>query len=84
MTNALAEREAKVKQIFAEKLGVDESKIKPQTIFIEDLGADSLDMVEITMALEDEFGLEIPDADSDKIKTFSQALDYIKKKLQDA
>jgi acyl carrier protein len=77
----VSEREAKVKQIIAEKLGVGEDKVTPQASFVDDLGADSLDQVELIMALEDEFGVEIPDEDAEKLKTVKDALDYINAKL---
>ncbi len=70
----------KVKEIIVEKLGVDESEVKPETSFVEDLGADSLDLVELIMALEDEFGVEISDEDAEKITTVREALDYINSK----
>jgi acyl carrier protein len=77
----VSEREGKVKQIIAEKLGVGEDKVTPQASFVDDLGADSLDQVELIMALEDEFGVEIPDEDAEKLKTVKDALDYINSKL---
>ncbi len=76
----VSEHEAKMKQIVAEKLGVSEDKITPQASFVDDLGADSLDQVELIMALEDEFDLEIPDEDAEKLKTVKDALDYIDSK----
>lgn len=68
---------AKLKGIVAEKLGVDEDKVVEGASFVDDLGADSLDQVELIMALEDEFDLEIPDEDAEKLKTVSDALSYI-------
>jgi len=76
----VSEYEAKMKQIVAEKLGVSEDKITPQASFVDDLGADSLDQVELIMALEDEFDMEIPDEDAEKMKTVKDALDYIDSK----
>ncbi|MCZ6473880.1 MAG: acyl carrier protein [SAR324 cluster bacterium] len=67
----------KVKQIIAEQLGVDEPEIKNESSFIDDLGADSLDTVELVMALEEEFGLEIPDEEAEKITTVQDAVTYI-------
>ncbi len=67
----------KVKQIIAEQLGVDEPEIKNESSFIDDLGADSLDTVELVMALEEEFGLEIPDEEAEKIATVQDAVTYI-------
>ncbi len=69
--------EEKVKHIIVEQLGVDEDEVKPQATFVDDLGADSLDVVELVMALEEEFGLEISDEDAAKISSVQQAIDYI-------
>tara|TARA_Y100000768_G_C23847223_1_gene619180 strand:- start:636 stop:872 length:237 start_codon:yes stop_codon:yes gene_type:complete len=68
---------SKVVEIVVDKLGVDESKVTKEAKFIDDLGADSLDTVELIMEFEDEFGLEIPDEDAEKILSVSQAVDYI-------
>lgn len=67
----------KVKEIVAEQLGVDESEITEDSSFVDDLGADSLDTVELVMALEEEFGIEIPDEDAEKISTVKDAITYI-------
>ena len=69
--------EDKVKQIIVEQLGVDEAEVTPTASFIDDLGADSLDTVELVMALEEGFGIEIPDEDAEKITTVQQAIDYV-------
>jgi acyl carrier protein len=69
--------EDKVKQIIVEQLGVDESEVTPTASFIDDLGADSLDTVELVMALEEGFGMEIPDEDAEKITTVNDAINYI-------
>jgi acyl carrier protein len=69
--------EDKVKQIIVEQLGVDESEVTPTASFIDDLGADSLDTVELVMALEEGFGMEIPDEDAEKITTVKDAVSYI-------
>lgn len=68
----------RVKKIVVEHLGVDESKVQDSASFIDDLGADSLDIVELVMAFEEEFGLEIPDDAAEKISTVKDAIDYIK------
>ena len=67
----------KVKSIIVEQLGVDEEEVTPDASFVDDLGADSLDTVELVMALEEEFEIEIPDEDAEKITTVHQAIDYI-------
>ncbi len=67
----------KVKSIIAEQLGVSEDEIKPTSSFIEDLGADSLDIVELVMAMEEEFEVEIPDEEAENIKTVQDAINYI-------
>jgi acyl carrier protein len=69
--------EARVKKIIIEQLGVKEEQVTNEASFVEDLGADSLDTVELVMALEEEFELEIPDEDAEKITTVQQAIDYI-------
>ncbi|MES4786376.1 MAG: acyl carrier protein [Nitrospiraceae bacterium] len=68
--------EDRVKKIIAEQLGVDEDEVVPEASFVDDLGADSLDTVELVMALEDEFEMEIPDEQAEKITTVKQAIDY--------
>jgi acyl carrier protein len=68
----------KVKEIIVDQLGVEEDQVTMEASFIEDLGADSLDIVELIMALEEEFGLEIPDDEAEKISTVSDAVDYIR------
>ena len=73
--------EDRVKKIITEQLGVDEEDVTPEANFVEDLGADSLDTVELVMAFEEEFGIEIPDEDAEKILTVQQAVDYISEKL---
>ncbi len=67
----------KVKKIIIDQLGVDEAEVTPEAKFIDDLGADSLDTVELVMALEEEFGIEIPDEDAEKIATVQDAINYI-------
>jgi acyl carrier protein len=70
--------EERVKEIISEQLGVEEGEVTPAAKFIEDLGADSLDTVELVMAFEEEFDLEIPDEDAEKITTVGDAVQYIK------
>ena len=69
--------EQRVRKIVAEQLGVNETEVKNESSFVDDLGADSLDTVELVMALEEEFGTEIPDEDAEKITTVQQAIDYV-------
>ena len=76
MTTANVEQ--KVKNIIADQLGVGEDEIKISSSFIEDLGADSLDIVELVMAMEEEFDIEIPDEDAEKIQTIADAISYIR------
>jgi acyl carrier protein len=73
-----AEIDQKVKDIIVEQLGVDAAEVKPEASFVNDLGADSLDTVELVMALEESFDMEIPDEQAEKITTVGQAIDYIK------
>ncbi|MEW6325321.1 MAG: acyl carrier protein [Nitrospirota bacterium] len=70
----------RVKKIIAEQLGVEEDEVTSEASFVDDLGADSLDTVELVMALEEEFGIEIPDEEAEKILTVQQAIDYIKER----
>ncbi|HEU5361290.1 MAG TPA: acyl carrier protein [Candidatus Deferrimicrobiaceae bacterium] len=70
--------EKKVKEIVAEQLGRDVNEVTNEASFIDDLGADSLDIVELVMAMEDEFGIEIPDEEAEKIKTVKDVIEYIK------
>ncbi|MBI2251198.1 MAG: acyl carrier protein [Armatimonadetes bacterium] len=72
----------RVKKIVVEQLGVDEVQVTPNASFTDDLGADSLDTVELVMALEQEFNLEIPDEDAEKISNVSDAVQYIQKHLE--
>ena len=77
---SMATVDERVKKIIAEPLGVEEEEVTLEAHFVEDLGADSLDTVELVMALEEEFEIEIPDEDAEKILTVGKALDYIKEK----
>ncbi len=70
----------KVKDIIVEQLGVDPEKVKAEASFIDDLGADSLDIVELVMAMEEEFDIEIPDEDAEKLKTVQDVASYLEKK----
>ena len=70
----------KIKDIIVEQLGVDPEKVKAEASFIDDLGADSLDIVELVMAMEEEFDLEIPDEDAEKLKTVQDVSSYLEKK----
>ncbi|MCU0517050.1 MAG: acyl carrier protein [Oscillatoria sp. Prado101] len=74
----------KVREIVKDQLEVEEEKITPQAKFNEDMNADSLDTVELVMALEEEFGTEIPDEDAEKILTVQDAVDYISNKLEES
>ncbi len=67
----------KIKDIIVEQLGVDAERIKPEASFIDDLGADSLDIVELIMAMEEEFDIEIPDEDAERLKTVSDVVKYL-------
>jgi acyl carrier protein len=75
--------EDKVKEIIVDQLGVEAEQVKPEASFIDDLGADSLDTVELVMAFEEEFDLEIPDEDAEKIKSVGDAITYIKSKASE-
>ena len=72
---------SKITKVIVEKLGVTEDKVKPEAAFIDDLGADSLDQVELIMALEDEFDIEIPDEEAEKLKKVSDVIDYINSRV---
>jgi len=73
----MASVDEKVKHIIVEQLGVDEDEVKAEASFVDDLGADSLDVVELVMALEEEFELEISDEDAEKLVTVQKAIEYI-------
>ena len=76
----MSDIEAAVKQIVIEHLGIDESKVTPESKFIDDLGADSLDTVELVMAFEEKFNIEIPDDAAETIQTVKDAIDFIQNK----
>jgi acyl carrier protein len=73
-----------MKEIIVEQLGVNRDDIEVASSFVDDLGADSLDLVEMVMAMEEEFGVEIPEEDSEKLQTFGDAVSYLKEKLEAA
>lgn len=71
---------AKIKEVIVEQLGVDAERVKSEASFIDDLGADSLDIVELVMAMEEEFDIEIPDEEAEKLKTVNDVVTYLKSK----
>ena len=77
----MEEVQAKLKDIVIDRLNADEDQIKPEASFVEDLGADSLDIVELIMGIEEEFDIEIPDEDAEKLTTVGEAMSYVKSKL---
>ena len=77
----MEEIQVKLKEIVMDRLNAEEDQIKPAASFVEDLGADSLDIVELIMGIEEEFDIEIPDEDAEKLTTVGEALDYVKQKL---
>ena len=79
MTSSTYDR---LKKIVVEQLGVDEEEVKPESSFVDDLNADSLDLVELIMSLEEEFGAEISDEDAERIRTVQDAVDYVEEKAQ--
>jgi acyl carrier protein len=79
-TGKMAAVHPKVKEVIVEQLGVDPERVKLEASFIDDLGADSLDIVELVMAMEEEFGIEIPDEDAEKLKTVADVSNYLSAK----
>lgn len=73
----MSDIESKVKDIIVEQLGVSADQVKPEAKFIEDLGADSLDTVELVMAFEEEFGIEVPDEDAEKLQSVGDVITYV-------
>ncbi|MCS7149158.1 MAG: acyl carrier protein [Caldimicrobium sp.] len=73
--------EEKVIEIISQKLNLSKDQIKPEASFVDDLGADSLDLVELVMAMEEAFGMEVPDEDAEKLRTVKDVLDYVKSKV---
>lgn len=80
----MASIEQRVKEIIVEQLGVEEDEVSSEASFIDDLGADSLDTVELVMAFEEEFNIEIPDEEAERISTVQDAIDYIKTNVKEA
>ncbi|MGD8867450.1 MAG: acyl carrier protein [Gemmatimonadales bacterium] len=79
----MADIESRVRDIIVSELGVEASKVTTEASFVEDLGADSLDTVELVMAFEEEFGIEIPDEDAEKMETVGDAIKYLQEKEGD-
>ncbi|MEG1602374.1 MAG: acyl carrier protein [Cloacibacillus sp.] len=77
----MEEVQLKLKEIVMDRLNAEEEQIKPEASFVEDLGADSLDIVELIMGIEEEFDIEIPDEDAEKLTTVGEAMSYVKTKL---
>lgn len=78
--NMSTEIPAKIKEVIVEQLGVDAERVRPEASFIDDLGADSLDIVELVMAMEEEFDIEIPDDEAEKLKTVNDVTSYLQTK----
>ena len=83
MAMDMKQLEEKVKDIIVEELGVERDKLKPEASFMEDLGADSLDTVELVMAFEKEFDIDIPDEEAEKLRTVGDALAYLHQRMGD-
>jgi acyl carrier protein len=79
----MSDIEERLRKIIAEQLMVDEDEITPDASFVDTLGADSLDTVEMIMEIEDEFGIEIPDEDAEKLTTVGEAIEYVKRKVEE-
>ena len=79
----MASIEDKVKSIIVEQLGISEDEVKPEASFIDDLGADSLDIVELVMAMEEQFDVEIPDEDAENIRTVQDAMNYVQQHAEE-
>jgi len=74
--------EEKVIEIIAQKLNLSKDQIKPEASFVDDLGADSLDLVELVMAMEEAFGMEVPDEDAEKLRTVKDVIEYVKSRVE--
>ena len=79
---AVSSVDRRIKQIIAEQLSLDENQLSPSSSFVDDLGADSLDIVELIMALEDEFEMEVPDEDVERLLTVKDVIEYVRKCVQ--
>lgn len=77
----MEEVQSKLKEIVMDRLNAEEDQIKPEASFVEDIGADSLDIVELIMGIEEEFDIEIPDEEAEKLTTVGEAMEYVKTKL---
>jgi acyl carrier protein len=75
--------EEKVIEIISQKLNLSKDQVKPEASFVDDLGADSLDLVELVMAMEEAFGMEVPDEDAEKLRTVKNVIEYVKAKVGD-
>jgi len=75
--------EEKVIEIISHKLNLSKDQVKPEASFVDDLGADSLDLVELVMAMEEAFGMEVPDEDAEKLRTVKDVIDYVKARVGD-
>ncbi|MCC6048213.1 MAG: acyl carrier protein [Thermodesulfobacterium sp.] len=75
--------EEKVIEIISQKLNLSKDQVKPEASFVDDLGADSLDLVELVMAMEEAFGMEVPDEDAEKLRTVKDVIEYVKAKVGD-
>jgi acyl carrier protein len=75
--------EEKVIEIISQKLNLSKDQVKPEASFVDDLGADSLDLVELVMAMEETFGMEVPDEDAEKLRTVKDVIEYVKSKVGD-
>ncbi len=82
--NAVASIEEKVREIIANQLGVEPAEVLPEASFVDDLGADSLDLVELVMAMEEEFGVEVPDEEAEKMRTVQDTINYLRDHIEES